>query len=271
MNIYRAPLRPVRYSRNRRLVLAALLVVAGAALELPAQQVAQAGPYATRAQLESLATVSARVAADTKADPTTRDASARAANMYRERLQGGDFRAGDRLALQLGATAAPAETLTVAAGRHVRLPEVGDVSLDGVLRSELQSYLTTQLARALRSPELHVEPLTRVGVLGEARLPGFVYVAGHSPLSDVIMTAGGPTANSDLSHVILRRDGKTLMTREAFARALAAGTTLDDLDVRAGDEIFIERVATHNWTQMIQTVVVVFGAAMTFVAIRASH
>ena len=251
--------------------LCALLMVAACAAELSAQQNARATAFATRAQLESLAVSSARLAADPTVDATTREASARAATQYRERLQSGDFRVGDRLALRLATPGAAAETLTVASGRSVTLPEVGDVSLDGVLRSELQPYLKAQLARVLRSPELHAEPLVRIGVLGEARLPGFVYVAGHSPLSDVIMAAGGPSANGDLSRAIVRRDGRTLMTRAAFARAVASGSTLDDLDIRAGDEILIESAPTHNWTQMIQTVVVVFGAAMTYVAIRAQH
>ena len=158
--------------------------------------------------------------------------------------------------------------MSVTTARTVRIPEAGDISVDGVLRAELQQYLNTQLARYVRNTVVNVEPLTRLAVLGEVRAPGFVQVPSQSLLSDVISAAGGPTATGRLDRAIVRRSGRTLVPPAAFARALAAGATLDDLDVKAGDEIVLDPKRAFNWAQLAQTTAILLGSAATIVAIQ---
>lgn len=247
-----------------------------AALAFCAQQLSAQSPlpgpfFVTRPELEALATASEARAADRALGTRERDASADSARAYRERLRAGDFRVGDRLVVHLAGTVTLADTLTVTAARTVQLPEAGDVSLDGVLRSELEAKLREGMSRVVRGPEVRAQPLVRLAVTGEVRAPGFVYVPGEALLSEVITAAGGPTVNGSLSHASMRRAGTTVMNPPKFGRALASGATLADLAVQAGDEVRIEPVASRNWTQAIQTVAIAVGAAAAVMALRAGH
>jgi protein involved in polysaccharide export with SLBB domain len=252
---------------HRRSSILVLALCAGA-LRLDAQQGMQPRAYATRAELETVATEYASRSLDTKRPAEERAQSSVYASELRERLRVGDFRVGDRVVLHISGSETVSDTLSVTASRALRVPEAADIPLDGVLRSELQDHLTTQLARYLRNAVVRAEPLTRLAVLGEVRSPGFIHVPSQSLLSDVITAAGGPTANGSLNRASIRRDGRIVLSSPSFARALTTGTTLDDLGIRAGDEIVVEAKRSTNWTQMLQATAIVVGSAATFIAVR---
>jgi protein involved in polysaccharide export with SLBB domain len=235
---------------------------------LDAQQAVQPRAYATRGELETLASEYGNRSLDVKRSAEDRAQSSNYAIELRERLRAGDFRVGDRIVLHISGGATVFDTLGVTASRTLSVPEAGDIPLDGVLRSELQSHLTTQLARYLRNVVVRAEPLTRLAVLGEVRTPGFVHVPSQSLLSDVITAAGGPTPTGSLNRASIRRDGRTFLSSANFTRALTTGTTIDDLDVRAGDEIVVEPKRSVNWTQMLQATALVIGSAATFIALQ---
>lgn len=252
--------------------LAAALVTAAPRLTAQLFQPAPLGPlFATRHELEELARSRTQRAADGARGVTEREAAGDSARGYRERLRDGDFRVGDRLVVRLTGTVTLAETLTVSASRAITLPEAGEVPLDGVLRSEVQELLRTTMARFVREVDLRVQPLVRLAVLGEVRAPGFVYVPGHALLSDVITAGGGPSVNGSLAHASVRRAGMTLMDPTVFGRALASGATLGDLDLQAGDEVYIGQANNVGWMQAIQTAAIVLGAATAYFAVRAGH
>ncbi len=249
-----------------RSMLIAWVVVAAA--DLPAQNTTRSTAYATRAELESTATQYARQGSDLARSVSERAQSLDDEKQVKERLRVGDFRVGDRIILRLSGGAMLVDTMSVTPARTVRMPEAGDVSVDGVLRAELQQYLDTQLARYIRNTFVTIEPLTRLAVLGEVRSPGFVHVPSRSLLSDVISAGGGPTATGRLDRAIIRRSGRTVVSSEAFASALASGATLDDIGVRAGDEVVLEPKRSFNWAQLAQTTAIVLGSAATIVAIQ---
>src|SRR6266404_914874 len=64
-----------------------------------------------------------------------------AASLIRTRLESGDFQAGDRIAIRVEGEPQVTATVVVAAGAgggpQLELPQVGVLSLQGVLRSEL--------------------------------------------------------------------------------------------------------------------------------------
>ena len=252
---------------SNRSALIACIVVAAAGL--PAQTTTRSnGAYATRAELESTATRYAREGSDPARSVSERAQSVEDEKQVKERLRVGDFRVGDRIILRLSGGAVLVDTVSVSPARTLRLPEAGEVSVQGLLRSELQQYLDTQLARFIRNTVVTTEPLTRLAVLGEVRSPGFVHVPSRSLLSDVISAAGGPTATGMLDRAIIRRSGRTVLSSDAFARALASGATLDDIDVQAGDEVVLEPKRSFNWAQFAQTTAIVLGSAATLVAIQ---
>ena len=70
--------------------------------------------------------------------------------LLRTRLQKGDFQDGDRIIIKLlGSVTFPMDTFQVRAGKMLPLPQMSDMPLEGVLRSELEPRLSHHLAKFL--------------------------------------------------------------------------------------------------------------------------
>lgn len=215
--------------------------------------------HSSRAEIESLAMEADRIASSRDSSSEYRARRAQDAARLRERLRTGDFQPGDRVVLSVRGDSALSDTFTVRSGRRLALPNIGDVALDGILRSELQDHLTREIARYVRDPVVAAHSLIRVAVLGEVVRPGFYAVAPDVLVSDAIMLAGGPAAAADLQKTIIRRDAADFMRQDDVRRAVTAGNTLDELGIRAGDEIVVGRRTDRNWQGIAQTVGVVGG------------
>ena len=185
--------------------------------------------------------------------------------LLRQRLLRGDFQESDRLVIVLQNTPTPADTYTVRAGKVVQIPRFGDVSLEGVLRSELTETISNHLARFLRDPTVRATPLIRLGVLGRVNRPGYYYPAADVILSDVLMTAGGPAGDADLNKVTIRRGPDVIWNSTDARTAIADGLTLDRLHLRAGDEIEVGQKKQISWTSVIPIVsgIAVLVASLT--------
>lgn len=230
-----------------RLCAALTVVVAG----LSASSVATAQGAArrpggrfleTRAALDSLAKV-----ADNNRQPND-------AALIRTRLRDGDFQEGDRVALffEPPVGAVVSETLSVRGTLSMEIPGYASVSLVGVLHSEVQDKVIEHFKKSFRDPVVRVNPLIRLAVQGSVMRPGYVYAPPDAPLSDVVMLAGGQTADADWPKTIVRRGGVVLWKASDLQQAIAQGLTVDRLQLRAGDEVFIAKKAVHNWTTWIQ-------------------
>jgi len=199
------------------------------------------GMGATRDTLEGLARrleAVARAAAENKA---TRAEAARAAARVRARLSAGDFTVGDRVALVVEGEKELSDTFVVGPGRRLALPGIADVPLDGVLRGELPDYLTRRLARNLRDPFVRAQAFVRVSVQGAVVRPGYYWVPAESQLSDALMHAGGMTPEADIKRVRIERNGEPLWEGRIVEQAIAAGRTLDETGLMAGDQFFVPR------------------------------
>jgi len=155
----------------------------------------------------------------------------------RERLEYGDFRLGDRILFSVQGEADMPDTLIVAPGLIVEIPPLGEVSVEGVLRSEIRSHLTDEVSRFIREPVVRANGLMRVSVLGAVGNPGFFSMPAETVLGDAIMVAGGPSGNANLEAVQVRRGPTLLMEDEAVSEAFRQGMTLDQLNLQAGDQI----------------------------------
>jgi protein involved in polysaccharide export with SLBB domain len=190
--------------------------------------------------------------------------------LLKQRLERGDFQDGDRILIKVqgNALAGPGmiqfpETLTVRAGKKLELPRMPDLSLDGVLRSELNERLAQHIGQYFREPTVRSTPLVRMAILGTVGHPGYLYTSADSPLSDVIMQAGGPTANADMAGVTIRRGADVIWNAQDTQAALADGLSVDRLHLRAGDEVTVPETNRIPWLLVLPTVLSIAGLAFS--------
>jgi protein involved in polysaccharide export with SLBB domain len=168
------------------------------------------------------------------------------AAQVRARLEDGDFTAGDRILLVVEGEPQLSDTVTVSPERTITLPIVGIVSLRGVLRSEVERHLTTELAQFLKNPVVHARVMIRIGVLGEVYNPGFYAVPVDAQVSDALMRAGGPRPDAKLAKLTLMRFGTAVYDGAMLQHAINAGRTLDDLGLKPGDQFLVPQKRTFS-------------------------
>ncbi len=186
----------------------------------------------------------------------------------RNRLSVGDFRVGDRFAFTIRQDSVRSDTASVRDSLMVSITNLPDVSLQGVLRSELDEKLGAHVARYLRNASVRTNVLTRIAVLGSVGNPGFYYASPDRPISDVVMLAGGPAADANLNELEIKRGGSTLISKKDSKRFIKEGRTLEQLNVESGDEVSIPKKRKINWQVVIQSILVVtslFFAILQFV------
>lgn len=266
-----------RVLRTTRNILATTLLVGAAAachhsspqpnmLMVPAAG-DSAHSQATRAQLQALAITTEHDAA-AASDGATRQQKQMQAATVRARLRDGDFDVGDRILLSIRGDSLVSDTVTVRAGRVIRLENMPDISLQGVLRSELQDYLTTQLTRYIKHPEVQSTSLVRVAVMGAVNKPGYYQVPADIAMADAIMMAGGPTQNADVSKTQLKRGKEVLYSSALLGQEVAKGATLDQLNIRPGDQIEIGERHKTSWSTIASLVGITAGLVSIFFVLR---
>ena len=238
------------------LVFAAATVNAQAAGQANGQVTADGSradsPFATRAGLTARANSADSAARATKDRKVWEDNMA-ALTGVRERLQNGDFNVGDRIALRVANVPALTDTFTVRGGRVLELPDIGPIPLTGVLWSEATPYLTKQIAKYVVNPTVTAQPLIRVAVSGAVTKPGFYSVRPDMLVSDALMSAGGPTTQANVEGTTIRRNGKEIVKANRLREEVASGATIDQLDLRAGDEIYVAEQTKRDWSDWIRT------------------
>ena len=235
-----------------RSLIPTLIALAAAGLPVGGQSSRPADPsrdLETRAQLES----EARTA---EAQNRTGEAW-----LLRTRLQRGDFQEGDRIVVMLLGSTTFNDTISVRAGKLLPLPRMGDVPLEGVLRSELGDRISVHLAKFLRDSSVRATPLVRLAVLGQVNRPGFYYTSADALLSDMLMKAGGPAPNADLGKMSIRRGGELIWSDRDTRTAMNDGLSIERLHLRAGDELFVGEQKRTNWTAIAQIGISVLGLA----------
>ena len=224
------------------LLMAVALVPSPAAAQAVVDMNSRAGELA-REELTELLHRLEQAASSAGYSRELRNQAVREAEFVRERLQEGDFRVGDRIILEVQSEPQLTDTFTVTARQTIDLPQIGAVSLQGVLRSELEEHLAGTLSRYIREPVVRARALIRVAVLGAVRSPGFYTVPASALLEDAIMAAGGPASAADIENMTIERGSEDLWEGELLQRAMVEGRTLDQLSVQAGDRIV---VPTHR-------------------------
>lgn len=181
-----------------------------------------------------------------------------AGSAWAQDVQADEFHVGDRIALTVEGPQVMSDTVVVRDGLVLRLPGLGDISLVGVKRANIQPYLTQQIGRYIKDPVVHATALVRISVLGQVMRPGFYSVPSDILLSDVIMRAGGPTGNADLNRSEVKRGAEDVVSKDSAAAAFASGLTLDQLHMAPGDQLIIGEKPNSS----LDTILKVLGVAV---------
>jgi protein involved in polysaccharide export with SLBB domain len=168
-------------------------------------------------------------------------------------LEQGDFRVGDRIVLDVRGEDDIPDTVQVQPGPVIVLGNIGEISLAGVLRSELQRHLTTQISRFIREPVVYSRSMIRLAVDGQILTPGFHVLPADMLIGEVLMAAGGPAAQADMDRIRVMRGETVLLDADVVAQAIIDGRSLDQLSMRAGDRIEVgARPSSAVWGTILR-------------------
>jgi hypothetical protein len=163
----------------------------------------------------------------------------------RRRLSDGDLLPGDRVALMVEGEEALTDTFIVRPTRTLTLPAIPEeISVKGVLRSELDAHMTRELGKYIRNPRVEAVALIRVAVMGQVAQPGFYNLPPETIASDVVMLAGGPSGTADLRKTVIRRNGVEIASKSDVAGALDKGVSIDQMNLQGGDEVVVGKAST---------------------------
>lgn len=230
-----------------------LAVLAAAAITVPAAAQTTddslvARPLASRAQLQELQ--------QRLQNGDDRGGRADLLARVNMRLATGDFRPGDRILLDVQGDTALSDTFVIGPDRSLRLPSptTGTLSMTGVLRSELQEKLQTYVARFLVNPVVRARPLIRLSIQGEVERAGYYVVPADALLGDAVMAAGGTTAAADLRKARIERNGDELIEADDLHQLIAQGRTIDEANLRDGDQIIFPTAKRGNVNENLRFV-----------------
>ena len=260
---------------QRTAALGVALVLLAAPLAAQAQDVDQPEGWdarkaqVTRADLEELLARLEQTASSNAYSGALRDQARDEARLIRARLVEGDFQVGDRILLFVENEEALSDTFAVQPGRIINLPQIGAVSLAGVLRAELESHLNTALAKFLRDPRVQARALIRLTLTGSVGSPGFYMVSAEDLLTDALMLAGGPSSNADVTEIKVLRGDRDIWDGEALQNAIIQGRTIDQLNLRSGDTVNVpeESQGLGGFESTLRTVGLILALPITIIGL----
>jgi polysaccharide export outer membrane protein len=108
---------------------------------------------------------------------------------------------------------------------YVQIPGLGVIKAAGLDPTDITDRLRLALIeRGFARPEISVQPLIRVSVLGEVRAPNVYPVDPGTSLLQLLTVAGGPTDRARLRDTRVIRDGRAFQVdMEGGLRGTAAG------------------------------------------------
>lgn len=149
---------------------------------------------------------------------------------------------------------------------QMQLPYIGLILAKDRDFQSIRTEIITKYDSLYRNPELTVQPLYKINVLGEVRNPGLYYVTGVEKLTDLIAMAGGETSDTNLNGLYIIRENEEIQIN---ARSIIEkGDKVSDIGLRSGDRVFVPRkwwVGARNAAVIISAAAVLVTLASLFV------
>ncbi len=139
----------------------------------------------------------------------------------------------------------------------VQLPYLGLINTNDKDFKVIEQEITMRYDSLYKNPDITIQPLFRINVLGEVQKPGLFFVTGVETLSSVIALAGGETTDADLSDLKIIRGEKEIEVKGD--EILKSGSTIKDMGLISGDRIYVPR---GWWVSARNIAIIVSGLAV---------
>ena len=151
----------------------------------------------------------------------------------------GTLRTGDLLKIHVYRDSELSGEYLIDSRGTLQIPGIGVVRAAGYDPGEVKDRLIAALReRGFSHPEIAVQPLVRVSVLGEVRAPQLYSVDPGTSLLQLVSVAGGPTERANLERVRVVRDGRAFnVDLESAFQGSATGRIV----LNSNDVVFIPR------------------------------
>ena len=166
----------------------------------------------------------------------------------------------DVLDLQFQSTPEFNQTVTVQPDGYITLREIGDVEVEGDTLPELRRSVQSAYEKILANPVISVElkdfQRPYFMVLGQVGRPGKYDLRGITTVSEAVALAGGFTAQSKHSQVLLFRrvnDKWTSVTKVDLKHMLNSRNLSEDSSLRSGDMVYVPQNAISKVKAWVPT------------------
>lgn len=140
---------------------------------------------------------------------------------------------------------------------RIHLPYLGLINTLNKDFSEIRNEVINGYSNIYKNPEINIEPLYRISILGEVKQPGLYYLTGFEKLTDLIALAGGETSDSNLDGILLVREDANLKTD--LSSFIKGKNTTADIGLISGDKIYVPRTW---WVGARDASIIISGVAV---------
>ena len=160
------------------------------------------------------------------------------------------FGPGDQLVLFLTGDVEKSYKLAVTREGFVVIPDVGQLNVSGLTRSQLEDALYTKLGRVYsgvrRGPgatthfyiDVSQMGANQIFVTGDVVHPGSYRLSRAGTVMNALYLAGGPTVSGSMRQVQVKRNGDLVGTMDVYDYALH-GDASHDIRLENGDVVFV--------------------------------
>lgn len=139
----------------------------------------------------------------------------------------------------------------------LQLPFIGNVDTRNRDFKFLKTQIVSKYDSLYKNPELTVQPLLRINILGEVRNPGYYYVTDVEKITGILALAGGVTGAAASKDIYILRGDEEIELN--VSELTAKGNTAADFGLRSGDRIFVPR---SFWADASQYAIIFSGIAV---------
>ncbi len=122
---------------------------------------------------------------------------------------------------------------------YIQLPYIGLIQIFYRDFPEIRHQIITQYDSLYKNPEITVQPLYKISILGEVKNPGLYYVTGVEKILDIIALAGGETQDARLNKISFIHQGEKIKINSRTL--IEKGSPVSEIGLTSGDQVLVPR------------------------------